>query len=69
MLPAKQRRTALFLGIAIISLGGFSIVNSLEIMLPFKAYGILTVCQIGFLLFFLSRIRFKNDESAKTKPD
>jgi hypothetical protein len=69
MLPARQRKTILLSGIALISLGGFGVVNSLEMMPLLKAYGALFVCQTGFLLFFLSRIRFKEYESAKTKRD
>jgi uncharacterized membrane protein SirB2 len=67
MPSAKQRKTILLSGIAIISLGGFSVVYSAETMLLVKAYGVLFVCQIGFLLFFLSRIRFRDYEPTKTK--
>jgi uncharacterized membrane protein SirB2 len=66
MLSAKQKKKILISGIALISLGGFSVVNSVEATLLIKAYGVLFVCQIGFLLFFLSRIRFRDNESTKT---
>jgi uncharacterized membrane protein SirB2 len=69
MLSAKQRKKILLSGIAIISLGGFGVVNSVETTLLVKAYGVLFVCQIGFLLFFMSRIRFRNNESTKTTKD
>jgi uncharacterized membrane protein SirB2 len=69
MPSAKQKKKILLSGIALISLGGFSVVNSIEATLPAKAYGVLFVCQIGFLLFFLSRIRFRNHEPAKTTKD
>jgi hypothetical protein len=41
------------------SLGGFSVVNTLDVNLMIKLYGILFTCQLGFLLFFLSRVRFR----------
>jgi amino acid transporter len=69
MPTAKQKKKILLSGIALISLGGFSVVNSIEATSLAKAYGVLFVCQIGFLLFFLSRIRFRNHESAKTTKD
>jgi hypothetical protein len=46
----------LLLGIVLISMGGFSIVDTLDIHLLVKLYGLLAVCQVGFLLFFLRRI-------------
>jgi uncharacterized membrane protein SirB2 len=69
MISAKQKKKILLSGIAIISLGGFGVVNSVETTLLVKAYGVLFVCQIGFLLFFMSRIRFRNNESTKTTKD
>jgi hypothetical protein len=42
----------------LICMGGFSVVNSLDMNEVSKLYGLLFTCQIGFLLFFLSRIRF-----------
>jgi uncharacterized membrane protein SirB2 len=69
MPSAKQKKKILLSGIALISLGGFSVVDSIEATVLTKAYGVLFVCQIGFLLFFLSRIRFRNHESTKTTKD
>jgi hypothetical protein len=56
-IPTKQR--ILLIGIALISLGGFNVVNTLDMSLMFKLYGLLLTCQVGFLLFFLSRVRLK----------
>jgi amino acid transporter len=59
MLTSRTKKRNLFLGILLISMGGFSVVNTLDIHSVAKLYGLLTVCQIGFLLFFLSRISLK----------
>jgi amino acid transporter len=56
MLTIKAKKRTLLLGIVLISIGGFSIVNTLDVHSILKLYGLLTVCQIGFLLFFLRRI-------------
>jgi uncharacterized membrane protein SirB2 len=69
MLSAKQKKKILLSGIAVISLSGFSVINSVDATLLVKAYGVLFVCQMGFLLFFLSRIRFRHDESTKATKD
>ncbi|WP_404789761.1 hypothetical protein [Altericista sp. CCNU0014] len=56
MLTPQTRKWVLLLGIAFISLGSLSVVESLDLNLTLKLYGLLATCQIGFLLFFLSRI-------------
>lgn len=56
MLTLKQKKQVLLAGIFILSLLGFSVVNSLDKNLVLQAYGLLFVCQIGFLLFFLNKI-------------
>jgi hypothetical protein len=56
ILTSKVKKRTLLLGIVLISIGGFSVVDSLDIHLIVKLYGLLAVCQVGFLLFFLRRI-------------
>jgi uncharacterized membrane protein HdeD (DUF308 family) len=60
MLSTQSKKRVLFIGIMLICMGGFSVVNSLGVHNVFKLYGLLFTCQIGFLLFFLSRIRFND---------
>lgn len=50
----------LLLGIVLISIGGFSVIDSLDVNLLLKLYGLLAVCQVGFLLFFLRRISLQS---------
>jgi hypothetical protein len=57
MLTPQTKKRVLLLGIALISLGSLTVVESLDLNLTLKLYGLLATCQIGFLLFFLSRIR------------
>ncbi|MCG9891189.1 MAG: hypothetical protein MH252_08940 [Thermosynechococcaceae cyanobacterium MS004] len=66
-LSIKRKKAILLSGIAAISLGGFGVINSIEMTPLVKAYGVLFVFQLGFLLFFLSRIRFNTHEPTKTK--
>jgi hypothetical protein len=56
----STKKRILLIGIALISLSGFSIVNSLDVNLAVKLYGFLLTCQVSFLLFFLSRVRFRS---------
>ena len=58
MISSQLRKRILLFGITLISLGSFSTVYSLDINMLFKLYGLLFTCQISFLLFFVSRIRF-----------
>jgi hypothetical protein len=58
MLTPQTKKRVLLVGIALVSLGSLSVVESLDLNLVLKLYGLLATCQIGFLLFFLSRIRF-----------
>jgi uncharacterized membrane protein SirB2 len=67
MPSAKLRKKILLSGVALTSQGEFSVANSIEATLLAKAYGVILICQIGFL--FLSRIRFRNHESTKTTKD
>jgi hypothetical protein len=60
ILTNKAKKRTLLLGIALISIGGFSVIDSLDIYLIVKLYGLLTVCQIGFLLFFLRHISLRS---------
>jgi uncharacterized membrane protein SirB2 len=55
----STKKQILLIGVALMSLGGFSVVNTLDVNLMIKLYGILFTCQLGFLLFFLSRVRFR----------
>jgi hypothetical protein len=57
--PQAKKRT-LLLGIALLSIGGFSAVDTLDINFMLKFYGLLAVCQFSFLLFFLSRVSLKD---------
>jgi hypothetical protein len=59
MLTTQAKKHTLLLGIALISIGGFSVIDSLDINLAMKLYGFLTVCQFGFLLFFLRPISLR----------
>jgi amino acid transporter len=59
ILTIKSKKRTLLLGIILISIGGFSVVNSLDIHLIGKIYGLLAVCQVGFLLFFLRCVSLK----------
>jgi uncharacterized membrane protein HdeD (DUF308 family) len=58
MISTQSKKRVLLIGIMLICMGGFSVVNSLDMNEVSKLYGLLFTCQIGFLLFFLSRIRF-----------
>jgi hypothetical protein len=60
MLTTQAKKRTLLLGIALISVGGFSVVDSLDVNLLLKLYGLLAVCQVGFLLFFLRRISLQS---------
>jgi hypothetical protein len=60
MLKAQTKRRNLLIGIALISIGGFSVIDTLDINLILKLYGLLALCQISFLLFFLSRISLRS---------
>jgi hypothetical protein len=60
MLTIKAKKRTLLLGIVLISIGGFSVIDSLNINLIVKLYGLLAVCQVGFLLFFLRRISLQS---------
>jgi hypothetical protein len=59
MLTSKTKKRTLLLGIVLISIGGFSVVDSLGVHSIVKLYGLLAVCQVGFLLFFLRHISLK----------
>jgi hypothetical protein len=59
ILTNKAKKRTLILGILLISIGGFSVVDSLDVPLTVKLYGLLGTCQVGFLLFFLKRISLK----------
>ncbi len=60
MRPALKKLTLLG-GISAMSLSGIGLVNSLDVGLLVKAYGLLFTIQICFALFFLSRVRFRRD--------
>jgi hypothetical protein len=60
MLTTQAKKRMLLLGIVLISVGGFSVVDSLDVNLLLKLYGLLAVCQVGFLLFFLRRISLQS---------
>jgi hypothetical protein len=60
MLTTQAKKRTLLLGIVLISIGGFSVVDSLDVNLLLKLYGLLAVCQVGFLLFFLRRISLQS---------
>jgi hypothetical protein len=60
MLTTQAKKRMLLLGIVLISIGGFSVVDSLDVNLLLKLYGLLAVCQVGFLLFFLRRISLQS---------
>jgi uncharacterized membrane protein SirB2 len=60
ILTIKAKKRTLLLGIVLISIGGFSVIDSLDVHLIAKLYGLLAVCQIGFLLFFLRRISLQS---------
>jgi uncharacterized membrane protein SirB2 len=60
MLTAQTKKRTLLIGITLISIAGFSVVDTLDTNLTLKLYGLLAMCQIGFLLFFLSRISFRS---------
>ncbi len=56
MLSLKRKKQILLGGIFLISIFGFSVVNSLEANVVLQMYGLLFTCQIGFLLFFMNKI-------------
>lgn len=60
MLTTQAKKKMLLLGIVLISIGGFSVIDSLDVNLLLKLYGLLAVCQVGFLLFFLRRISLQS---------
>jgi hypothetical protein len=60
MLTTQAKKKTLLLGIVLISIGGFSVIDSLDVNLLLKLYGLLAVCQVGFLLFFLRRISLQS---------
>jgi amino acid transporter len=61
MAPSTQgKKRILLIGIAFISVVGFSVINTLDVNLILNLYGLLAICQVGFLLFFLSRISFRS---------
>jgi hypothetical protein len=60
MLTTQAKKRTLLLGIVLISIGGFSVIDSLDVNLLLKLYGLLAVCQVGFLLFFLRRISLQS---------
>ena len=60
MLTAQAKKRTLLIGIMLISVAGFSVVDTLDVNLTLKLYGLLGMCQIGFLLFFLSQISFRS---------
>jgi hypothetical protein len=60
MLTTQAKKRTLLLGIVLISISGFSVVDSLDVNLLLKLYGLLAVCQVGFLLFFLRRISLQS---------
>jgi hypothetical protein len=60
MLTTQTKKRNLLIGITLISIGGFSVINTLDLNLMLKLYGLLALCQISFLLFFLSRISLRS---------
>jgi hypothetical protein len=60
MLTTQAKKRTLLVGIVLISIGGFSVIDSLDVNLLLKLYGLLAVCQVGFLLFFLRRISLQS---------
>ncbi|MGB7416456.1 MAG: hypothetical protein WA902_19790 [Thermosynechococcaceae cyanobacterium] len=59
MISPRSKKRILLVGIALICMGGFSVVYSLDINVTLTCIGLLLACQAGFLLFFLSRVRFR----------
>jgi hypothetical protein len=59
-LTAKNKKRILLIGIVLVNIGGLSVINSLDISLILELYGLLALCQVSFLLFFLSRISLRS---------
>ena len=65
MLSTNLKKKILLIVVATTGVGGITLISNLDLSPLLTVYGLLFTCQLGFLLFFLYRIRLSNQAKAK----